>query len=89
VAVQIRTGQVAGFDEQVRDVIGAALVQGTGITITVNDAGDTITITGTSSVTHASDLTTAFAPLTATLAGVPDLVWDADDNLVLTEVPIP
>lgn len=31
-------------DEQVRDVIGAALVAGTGITVTVNDAGDTITI---------------------------------------------
>jgi hypothetical protein len=31
-------------DEQVRDVMGAALVAGTNITITVNDAGDTITI---------------------------------------------
>lgn len=31
-------------DEQVRDVIGAALVAGTNIDITVNDAGDTITI---------------------------------------------
>ena len=31
-------------DEQVRDVIGAALVAGSNVTITVNDAGDTITI---------------------------------------------
>lgn len=31
-------------DEQVRDVIGAALVAGANIGITVNDAGDTITI---------------------------------------------
>jgi hypothetical protein len=31
-------------DEQIRDVIGAALVAGSGISITVNDAGDTITI---------------------------------------------
>ena len=31
--------------ERIRDVIGAALVAGTNITITVNDPGDTITIT--------------------------------------------
>lgn len=35
---------VTGFDEQVRDAMGAALVAGTNITITPNDAGDTITI---------------------------------------------
>lgn len=35
--------------ERIRDVIGAALVQGSNITITINDAGDTITITGTAS----------------------------------------
>lgn len=35
--------------ERIRDVIGAALVQGSNITITVNDAGDTITIASTSS----------------------------------------
>jgi len=34
-------------DEQIRDVIGAALVAGSGINITVNDAGDTITIENT------------------------------------------
>jgi hypothetical protein len=33
--------------ERVRDVIGAALVAGSNITITVNDAGDTITIAST------------------------------------------
>jgi hypothetical protein len=32
------------FPEEVRDIIGAALVAGTNVTITVNDAGDTITI---------------------------------------------
>jgi hypothetical protein len=41
-------GGGAGYtDEQVRDVIGAALVGGTDITITVSDAGDTITIDST------------------------------------------
>lgn len=34
-------------DEQARDTIGSALVAGTGIGITVNDAGDTITIATT------------------------------------------
>lgn len=34
-------------DEKARDAIGAALVQGTGIAITVNDAGDTITVAAT------------------------------------------
>jgi hypothetical protein len=42
------TVSAAGYtDEQVRDVIGAALVAGTNVTITVNDAGDTITIAAT------------------------------------------
>lgn len=41
-------------DEQVRDVIGAALTAGTGVTVTVNDAGDTITLSITdASVTNA------------------------------------
>lgn len=46
---QIRTGQVAGFDEQVRDVIGTAIVAGAGITKTVDDPGDTITLAATGS----------------------------------------
>jgi hypothetical protein len=36
-------------DEQVRDVIGTALVAGANVTITPNDAGDTITISSTGS----------------------------------------
>lgn len=35
-------------DEQVRDVISAALVAGSGVTITPDDPGDTITIAATS-----------------------------------------
>jgi hypothetical protein len=38
-------GSMPTDPEFIRDTIGATLVQGTGITITVNDAGDTITIT--------------------------------------------
>lgn len=33
--------------ERIRDIIGTALVAGTGITVTVNDPGDTITIAST------------------------------------------
>lgn len=36
--------EAAYTDEQVRDVIGAALVAGTGMTVTVDDVGDTITL---------------------------------------------
>lgn len=32
--------------------------------------------------------TTAHVPLTTVVGGVPELVWDADDSLVLTEVPL-
>lgn len=40
----IGTSDVAGLDEQIRDVMGTALVAGTNVTITPNDVGDTITI---------------------------------------------
>ena len=40
-------GSVANDPEFVRDTIAAALVQGTNVTITPNDAGDTITIAAT------------------------------------------
>jgi hypothetical protein len=39
--------------ELIRDTIGAALVAGTGVTLTVNDAGDTITIATTGLVAQA------------------------------------
>lgn len=41
------TSDVTGFDEQVRDTIGTALVAGSNITVTPNDGSDTITIAGT------------------------------------------
>lgn len=58
---------VVGFDEQVRDVVAAALVQGTNVTITVNDGADTITIAssggGTSeSANHADGNSWAIIP---------------------------
>ncbi len=38
------TTDVTGFDERVRDVIGAALVAGSNVTVTVDDTADSITI---------------------------------------------
>lgn len=55
-------------DEQVRDVIGAALQQGTNVTISVNDAGDSITI-GTSATA-------------LTVDGVPAATYDLDTTPV-------
>jgi hypothetical protein len=43
------SANVTDFAEAARDTIGAALVQGAGISIVVNDGADTITITNTSS----------------------------------------
>ncbi|MDR7101532.1 hypothetical protein [Croceicoccus sp. BE223] len=44
---EVATIPDAYTDEQVRDVIGTALIEGSGIEITVNDGGDTITISAT------------------------------------------
>lgn len=37
----------------------------------------------------ASQLSTAWVPLQTTVGGVPELVWDANNELVLVEVPVP
>jgi hypothetical protein len=65
--------------EVTRDTIAAALVEGPGITIDVDDAADTITISAA--------VTTHLVPLTTVVNGEPALVWDNDNNLVMTEVP--
>jgi hypothetical protein len=44
---QITTAQVASLAEYVRDVMGLTLVAGDNIALTVNDAGDTIVVSGT------------------------------------------
>lgn len=89
-AVQIRTGQVTDLAEFIRDTIGAAVVEGTGIDIAVSDAGDTITFAVTSvGATTAGELTTVIVPTVVTVAGTPELLFDADDNLVLMEVAYP
>lgn len=51
ISVLITGGIVTYTDENARDAIGAALVAGTGVTITVDDPGDTITISASGSYT--------------------------------------
>lgn len=51
------TGGSGYTDEQVRDVIGAALVAGSNMTITVNDGADTITLAASTGGSGVSGLT--------------------------------
>lgn len=57
--------------EQVRDIIAAALVEGTGIDIVVNDLGDTITITNTG-VVEIDEVVTYATGAEPSLSGVAD-----------------
>jgi hypothetical protein len=50
----------AALAESTRDTIGAGLVAGSGIAITVNDAGDTITIATTNVVTTSTKTTATY-----------------------------
>lgn len=50
----------AGTAELIRDTIGAALVAGSNISITVDDAGNTITVAGTTSLTVEADASAAY-----------------------------
>lgn len=74
-------------DEQVRDVIASALVAGTNVTITVNDAGDTITIDatggggggGSSSGSYSAALVARkTADQTITTGAWRDVTWDVE-----------
>lgn len=79
-----------GLAEFVRDTIAAALVPGTNVTISVDDAGDTITVgaSGGGGGGGITDTVSELVPLTTSVNGVPQLVWEADDSLSLTEVPL-
>lgn len=81
--------------EDVRDTIGAALVAGTGITITVNDPSDTITIAATSSYTDEQARDAIGAALVAG-TGMSVSVNDGADTITLSQtltktlqIPIP
>lgn len=65
------------------DRIHPAAIEASGL---VGDGSRALHDDGTWKV-PASTTTTALVPLTTTVAGEPALVWDDDDNLVMTEVP--
>lgn len=86
---QIQAGTIANdrlavpyTDEQVRDVIGAALVAGSNITITPNDGADTITIASTGGYTDEQVRDVIGAALVAG-SGVTITVNDAGDTITL------
>lgn len=60
----------ATVGELVRDTMGAALVPGTGITVTVNDPGDAITIAAASSLATDAEVSSAVSSHAAAVSGV-------------------
>jgi hypothetical protein len=60
--MSIGVGDVSGLDENTRDVIGTALVAGSGVAVTVDDPGNTITIA-------MADAATVIAPPSFRLIG--------------------
>ena len=76
--VAAEAGASAYTDEQARNAIGVALVQGSNITITVNDAADTITIAGTYADEQVDDRVGA---LVVDGSGI-DAVYDDAGNLL-------
>lgn len=83
---------VTDFAEVVRDTIGTALVAGTAIDLTVNDAGDTITIdvdptevaSGTWTADQLADstrvLVSRLASQSITSSTLTDILWDAETD---------
>lgn len=69
-------------DEQVRDVIGAALSAGTGVTISVNDAGDSITIS-LDTATEAERIRDAIGAALIAGTGISITVNDAGDTITI------
>jgi uncharacterized protein YlxW (UPF0749 family) len=69
-------------DEQVRDVIGAALAAGTGVSITVDDAGNTITL-AIDTVSEAERVRDAIGAALVAGTGISLTVNDAGDTITI------
>jgi hypothetical protein len=69
-------------DEQVRDIIGAALTAGTGVSITVNDAGDTITL-AIDTMSEAERVRDAIGTALVAGTGISITVNDAGDTITI------
>lgn len=82
-AVWTTWANASGVDaEAVRDAIGAALVAGTGATITVNDAGDTITI-AVDTTSEAERIRDVIGTALVAGSGVTLTVNDAGDTITV------
>lgn len=73
-------------DEQARDAIGTALVEGNGIDITVNDAGDTITIATTKVGSPFEMLIAVSDETTALTTGTGKVTFRMPHKVTLSEV---
>lgn len=81
--------QTSAAPELIRDTIAAALVEGAGIDITVNDVGDTITIAatgggGTSGAPIAYVATVDASPTSTTTTSTTGVVLDPDATVTFT-----
>lgn len=76
-------------DENVNVGTGVTQIDFQGAGITATPGTGEVIVTVPAIPTTAGALTTAIVPLTTVVAGTPDLVWDASDNLVLIEVAYP
>jgi hypothetical protein len=76
---QIPAVQVIGLlnDEQIRDLVGALLVAGPNVSISVNDAGDAITIAATD--TNTTDPEVVRDAIASALVAGPGITITADD----------
>jgi hypothetical protein len=78
-----------GFPTGGGDLV-AALDDLTDVTLAGLASGDVLTYTGAGweNVPPAGSTSTAWMPLSTVVGGTPELVWDADDSLIPTSVPI-
>jgi hypothetical protein len=78
---------ISDLAETIRDTIGTALTAGTNITLTVNDAGDTITVTAASTAASISDFTEAVQDVVGALGlggnGLTFTYTDASNTAVI------
>lgn len=78
-AYKVTAAQLA---EYIRDTIGTALAAGVGVTITVNDAGDLITVAATKTVVSLTDAATV--ALDASLGSVFKVTLGGNRTLAIT-----
>lgn len=70
--------------EQCRDTIGAALVAGTNVTITLNDPADTITVAATGGSFTAEDARDAIGTALVASTGISIVVSDPGDTITVS-----